>query len=77
MTRWLALALFVLSACGGSSSTAPAAATDPAQPRPVRVGDSTSSTAGPRPVRVTPTVPGEVAESDDLADPPPVEAPAP
>jgi hypothetical protein len=72
MRRWLLIAVCI-AACGGSSSTAP---TESSGPRPVRVDTPEEDTAGgPRPVRVAPTIAGEAAESDDLADPPPVEAP--
>ncbi len=67
------IGLLLLCACGGSTATS---ASDPSGPRPVRV-DSTEPVSGEaaRPVRVAPTTPGEAAETDDLADPPPVEAP--
>jgi hypothetical protein len=73
MKRSLLVFLLLLGACGGSTATS---ASDPSGPRPVRV-DSTEPTTGEaaHPVRVAPTIPGEAAETDDLADPPPVEAP--
>lgn len=77
----LGLAIAACSGCGGSSSTSPAATlTEPTGPRPVRVDDperASDEASGARPVRVAPSVPGEVAESDELAAPPPIEAPAP
>lgn len=77
MRSWLVIAA-MLVACGGSSSTAPASTSgEPTATRPVRVDDpAAGSDTTARPVRVTPTVPGEVAESDELADPPPIEPPA-
>ena len=74
MTACAILALS-MAGCGGPASSAPAS-TDPSGPRPVRVDqpESSSETVA-RPVRLAPTVPGEAAERDDLADPPPVEAP--
>lgn len=67
------IGVLLLCACGGSTATS---ATDPSGPRPVRL-DSTepASSEAAHPVRVAPTIPGEAAEADDLADPPPVEAP--
>jgi hypothetical protein len=41
----------------------------------VRIEATPTDEAVARPVRVAPVVPGEVTESSDLADPPPVEAP--
>lgn len=77
----LALALAsIASSCGGSPP--PASHTETSEPtRPVRIAASDPTTDdgadAPRPVRVEPTLPGEVPLSDDLADPPPVEPPAP
>jgi len=71
---WVIVAMS-FAGCGGSSSTAPAS-TDPSGPRPVRIDEPTPvSDTTARPVRTAPTVPGEAVEQDDLADPPPVEAP--
>lgn len=65
--------------CGGPSTSAPPSTSAETTTRPVRIDDPAAATgdgeAAPRPVRVAPTVPGEVPESDELASPPPVEAP--
>jgi hypothetical protein len=64
-----------IAGCGGSSSSAP---TESSGPRPVRVDSPTEPSAESetaRPTRVAPVTAGEAAESDDLAAPPPVEAP--
>ncbi len=71
----LSLAFVVVVGCGGGSSAAP---TESSGPRPVRVDSPDEAAADPggaRPTRVAPTTPGEAAESDDLASPPPIEAP--
>jgi hypothetical protein len=76
--RWSTIAALALCACGSSSAAPVATTTEPAGPRPVRIDEpSAASAGGPHPVRVAPTIPGEAAEQDDLADPPPVEAPVP
>jgi hypothetical protein len=74
---WLATLLLV--ACGGSSvAAAPGASTEPSGPRPVRIDDpQATEPEGARPVRLAPSIPGEAPESDELASPPPVEAPTP
>lgn len=78
MRRLLALLALCGCACGGSPAPAAqsgAPATETA--RPVRVdapAEEASATAA-RPVRVEATAPGEVSESEELASPPPVEAP--
>ncbi|MFO0681949.1 MAG: hypothetical protein U0234_07860 [Sandaracinus sp.] len=82
LAPFLAALLLAIAGCGGSAPP-PSSTTTSEAPRPVRIASTeepaptTGSEAAPRPVRVDPAVPGEVAISGDLADPPPVEPPAP
>ena len=64
---------FVLVGCGGGAPASPGATTSVT--RPVRIDSPEEPPSGPRPVRVEATPPGEAPESEELASPPPVEAP--